>query len=135
MAIVLYGKTKRCPKCKATNERRATRCIICGVGFPKYGNKKVVIDGVTFDSGKEAGRYVELRMREKMRELVDLKVHPRYPIVINGVKVCTYVADFSYYDMLAKCNPVEDTKGVRTQAFVIKKKLMLAVHGIKVREI
>jgi hypothetical protein len=63
-----------------------------------------------------------------------LRLQPRYPLTVNGVKVGTYVADFAYVDA-AGDDVVEDVKGVRTPVFKLKAKLMKAVHGITVEEI
>ncbi len=106
---------------------------------PKYGNKRVVIDGIRFDSGKEADRYLQLLMRQKTGELSGLIVHPRFLLTVNGERIASYVADFQYWlchsDIKGSCMVVEDVKGVRTRDYILKKKLMKAVHGIEVREI
>lgn len=99
----------------------------------KYKNIKTVADGIVFDSQKEARRYGELRLLERAKEISGLQLQPRFPIVINGVKVCTYVADFGYVDHTG--SPiVEDVKGMKTPIYNLKKKLMKAVHGIDIRE-
>jgi hypothetical protein len=64
----------------------------------KYGARKTVVDGVTFASAKEAARYAQLRTLERAGLVKGLILQPRFPIVINGVKVCTYVADFEFID-------------------------------------
>ena len=100
----------------------------------KFKNQKDERDGITFHSKMEARRYDQLKLMEQQGVITHLTLQPRYPIVVNGVKICTYVADFSYIDteqgdMLI----VEDVKGAQTEGFRIKSKLMLAVHGIAVR--
>lgn len=104
------------------------------MGFPrinKYRNKPVIIDGTRFASTMEGNRYRELKLLERAGAITDLKLQPRYPIVINGVKVTTYVGDFEY-----QCTPgpkvTEDTKGTKTTDYIIKKKLMFAVYGITI---
>lgn len=96
----------------------------------KYRNIRVVEDGITFDSKAELRRYRELKLMQQMGQICDLKVHPRYPILIDGVKVCTYIADFYYMDVNGP--HTEDVKGVRTNLFKLKAKLMKVVNGIEV---
>ncbi len=96
----------------------------------KYGNRKTVVDGITFASAKEAKRYAELKLMERGEYLSHLRIQPRYPL---KVLVCTYVADFAY--MTAMGERVEDVKGYKTDVYKIKKKLMKAVHGIDVVEV
>ena len=101
----------------------------------KYHSKKVVLDGIEFDSKKEADRYVQLLLMQRGGDIVGLKVHPRFELAINHMKICAYEADFSYFDKRCLKQIVEDTKGYRTRAYRIKKKLMLAIHGIDVKEV
>jgi hypothetical protein len=97
------------------------------------------MDGFTFDSGREVDRYLQLLMRQKMGEISGLTVHPRFLLKVNEEKVCTYIADFQYWvchsDIKGSCMVVEDAKGKRTRDYIIKKKLMLAVHGIEIKEV
>jgi hypothetical protein len=101
----------------------------------KYGNKKTVVDGVTFASQKEAQRYGVLKLLERAKDIIELELQPRYPLVVNGVKVCTYVADFRYRYKTSGQLVVEDVKGMKTPAYKIKKKLLKALTGINVREV
>lgn len=99
----------------------------------KYKAVRTVVDGIAFASKKEARRYSELRLLERAGEIRSLQLQPSFPIVINGVKVCNYVADFGYVDH--KGNPVvEDVKGVRTPVYRLKKRLVKAVHGVDIHE-
>lgn len=102
----------------------------------KYRNVPTVIDGYRLDSKAEAKRYGELRLLEQARQIRGLTVHPRYPLEVNDVLVCTYEADFSY-TMNGNWVPViEDVKGVKTPAYRIKKKLFEAIHpGWKITEV
>lgn len=118
----------------------------------KYKNRKTVIDGIPFDSRKEANRYVELYLMQKAGEISDLQMQVKYVLVPaqresdvvgkrGGIKKgkviekeCVYIADFVYKDVDGN-TIVEDTKGFRTKDYVIKRKLMLWVHGIRIREI
>jgi len=101
----------------------------------KYNNKKTVVDGITFDSMKEARRYTELKLMEKGKAIYDLMIQPKFPIIVSGVKVCTYIADFAYRDKATSVTIIEDVKGVKTPVYNLKKKLMKAVHDIEVTEI
>lgn len=101
----------------------------------KYGNKKVVVDGIKFDSKWESERYLYLKSLEKAGRCRNLELQVRFPIVVNGEKICTYVADFRYEKEKADGeweSIVEDAKGVETADFKLKKKLMKAVHGIEI---
>ena len=100
---------------------------------PKYRNRKTEAGGIMFASQKEARRYGELQTMEKAGEIADLKLQVRFPIAINGNKVCTYVADFTYLDK-GNRYVVEDTKGYKTSMYTLKKKLMKAVLNIEVLE-
>lgn len=99
----------------------------------KYRNKPLVLDGVRFDSRKEAARWVELRLLEKARLISDLRRQVKYDLVVNGVKVCSYVADFCYVENGVEI--VEDVKSVATMTpvFRLKAKLMAAIHGVTIR--
>jgi len=100
---------------------------------PKYRNRKTVVDGVTFDSAKEARRYGELKILQRAGQISGLHLQPSFPIVINGVKTCTYKADFGYINK-SGASVVEDVKGFKTPIYNLKKRLMKAVHGIEVLE-
>lgn len=104
----------------------------------KYGARRVTLDGYTFDSRAEARRYGDLTLRARAGEVRNVEVHPRFPIGVNGLQVCVYVADFRYEergkdDKWQKV--VEDVKGVKTPAYRLKKKLMRAVHGVEIKEV
>ena len=101
----------------------------------KYGAQRVEHDGHAFASRKERDRYVELKLMQRLGEISDLKLQPRFPLTVAGVKVCTYVADFQYHDELADVTVVEDVKGFRTDVYKLKSKLFHALHGFPVREV
>ena len=103
---------------------------------PKYGNKRVKIGDLTFDSAKEAKRWGELQFMVKAGEIRNLEIQVRFPIVVNGVKVCTYIADHVYDEMAGRV--VEDVKSEFTRkdpAYRLKYKLIKACHGIDIREV
>ena len=94
--------------------------------YNKYSNKKVLIDGITFHSKKEGKRYSELKVLLMTGEISDLKLQPSFPFVVNGQKICSYKADFSY--TYKNHVVVEDVKGFLTDVYKIKKKLFLALY-------
>jgi len=100
--------------------------------FSKYRNNKVTVDGIKFDSQKEAGRWLQL----KLLKVTDLQRQVKFPIVINDQKICKYVADFTYYKNGKLI--VEDVKSEFTKklpVYRLKKKLLKAVLGIEITEI
>ena len=117
----------------------------------KYHAKKVTVNGVTYDSKKEARRHAVLLDMERAGEITDLQQQVKFVLIPaqrepdttgkrGGVKKgkliereCAYVADFVYNKNGKRV--VEDTKGVRTKDYIIKRKLMLWVHGIRINEI
>lgn len=104
----------------------------------KYGNRKVqTADGCIHDSQKEANRWMQLKLYERAKVIKDLKRQVRYTLIPkqDGERACEYIADFVYTDCKSGETIVEDTKGVKTKAYIIKRKLMLYVHGIKIKEL
>ena len=106
----------------------------------KYKNRKLAIDGEVFDSQKEARRYRELALLQRAGQISDLKRQVKYELIPtqrSGGKVveksCAYIADFVYTENGETV--VEDTKGFRTKDYIIKRKLMLHVHGIRIKEV
>ena len=103
--------------------------------LPKYGNVATVVDGRRFASKKEAARYQALRVLETAGAITALECQPSYRLEAHGWLICRYLADFRYVVAGTGQMVVEDVKGVRTPAFVLKKRLMLACHGIDVVEV
>jgi hypothetical protein len=107
----------------------------------KFNNVKVEIDGYKFDSKAEAAHYLyTLKPLLESGEISNLKVHPRYPIEVNRIKICTYIADFQYTRVNVQPPVgemiVEDVKGYRTEIYKLKKKLVEATYvGLKISEI
>ena len=96
----------------------------------KYGNRKVTLDGFTFDSIAESRRYQELKLLLAAGEIAGLEIHPRYEIIpaytrCDGkrIRATYYEADFSYWDKAASYVVVEDVKGFQTEGFRLKRKL------------
>ena len=94
----------------------------------KYHAKKVVIDGITFDSKMEGNRYTTLKLLEKSGRIRDLELQPRFLLQPNfkkynkTIRKIEYIADFKYFDVQRNQIIIEDVKGVETEAFKIKKK-------------
>jgi hypothetical protein len=104
----------------------------------KFANRKVTIDGITFDSQKEARRWGELKLMERAGLITDLTLQPVFPIVVNGQKICKYIGDFSYYEGDPAVHVVEDVKSEFTRklpVYRLKNKLLKAVHGVEIREV
>jgi hypothetical protein len=105
----------------------------------KFNAKKTEIDGIVFHSRKEAARYSQLKLYEKGGLISDLRLQVTYqliePMRINGKhhRAICYIADFVYYDTVHKCEVVEDVKGMITDIFRIKLRLMKQVHGIEIK--
>lgn len=106
----------------------------------KYHSRKITRDGMTFDSVKEYRRFCELRLIERSGAITDLQRQVKFELIPSqriGGKVieraCSYIADFVYIENGKKV--VEDTKGFRTPDYIIKRKLMLWVHGIRIKEV
>ena len=122
----------------------------------KYHNRKITVDGKTFDSRKEYRRYNELVLLERAGVISALETQKEFELIpaqyetierysktgrrlqdkVNLVeRKVEYVADFVYNDAKTGELVVEDTKGVRTKDYIIKRKLMYAVYSIKIREV
>jgi hypothetical protein len=108
--------------------------------YNKYHNKTTTtFDGNVHDSRKEATRWSELLILERAGVISDLKRQVRYELIPKqeGERDVYYIADFEYIENGKKV--VEDVKGYKEglayRVFVIKRKLMLYIHGIKVREV
>ena len=117
----------------------------------KYGNQKITIDNITFDSTGEGLRYKELKLLEKTGQITDLQLQKKFIIVPEirepdtvgprgGVKkgkliqsAADYIADFVYYDKNGELI-VEDFKGFKTDLYKLKKKLMKYIYGIDIKE-
>lgn len=101
----------------------------------KFGAKSIVIDGHFFPSLLEGRRYGQLKMLQRTGIIRDLKLQPRFDLSAGGEKVAEYRADFSYEERLKSDGPfpawrsvVEDTKGVMTPLYRLKKALFLRLY-------
>lgn len=120
--------------------------------YQKYHSKRVTVDGIEFHSKKEARRWNDLKTKEAAGEIFDLQRQVKFVLIpaihepdIIGPRggrkpgklierECSYYADFKYLDAQGR-QIVEDTKGMKTPDYIIKRKLMLYIHGIRIREI
>lgn len=108
----------------------------------KYKNRKQTTAYGVVDSKREARRLIKLKELEKLGEISDLKTQVSFELIPSQrgedgkvvERACTYRADFVYFDSKGNMH-VEDTKGFRTPDYIIKRKLMLKVHGIRIEEI
>ena len=110
----------------------------------KYHNQKTNLDGIEYDSRKEARRYAELLLMQKAGEIYDLQrqvpfvLIPKQTDPITGKMLereAKYIADFTYRSCKTGRITVEDTKGMKTKDYILKRKLMLYRHGIKIQEV
>lgn len=115
----------------------------------KYHNRKITVDGITFDSKKEYLRYMELSLLEKAGKIQNLQRQVEYILIPSQYAMipdkktgkqkrvciehqCSYIADFVYLENGKLI--VEDCKGFRTPEYRIKRKMMLYTYGIQIRE-
>lgn len=96
----------------------------------KFHNKKTVVDGLTFDSALEAKKWQEFSLLAKAGSIQNLQRQVRYDLCVNGMKVCTYVADFVYTEN--GHTVVYDAKGMILPEFKLKAKLFKAIHGFDI---
>ena len=150
----LLKKTRRRLPSALSNINKTTKNVGRGLApaETKYKNQKVTYMGIEFDSQLEANRYGELVLMQRAGEITDLCRQVEYELIPSqrepdtvgprgGIKkgkvieraVC-YVADFVYKDKHGN-TVVEDTKGVKTPDYTIKRKLMLWVHKIRIKEV
>ncbi len=110
----------------------------------KYKAVKECVDGITFDSGREAKRYRELKMLKAAGQIISLEIKPRFYLHINGraIKIrskgypngrrTSYTADFRYLDTHTNETVVEDTKGYDTAASRFRRAVVEAQYGIEI---
>lgn len=103
------------------------------IGRNKYRNIRTEVDGITFDSKKEGLRWLYLRQLERDGQIKGLQRQVNFILAIGDELICKYRADFVYEELGKRI--VEDAKGMKTDVYRIKAKLMKALLGIEVREI
>lgn len=120
----------------------------------KYQAIKTCVNGIEFDSRKEARRYQELLLLQRAGAILNLRRQVKYILIPaqyefyerygkKGQKLkpgrrllekeCAYIADFVYEENGKEV--VEDTKGIKTKDYIIKRKMMLFMHGIRIKEV
>lgn len=121
------------------------------LSISKYHNHKIIIGGMKFDSKKEALRWVELNHLQDAGEITNLRRQVKFTLIpaqregetitARGIqrpgkvieRECFYVADF-VYEQDGK-TVVEDVKGMKTDAYILKRKMLLHFYGIRIKEI
>ena len=106
----------------------------------KYNNIKTVIDGITFDSKREASVYSELKLLERAKCISNLRLQVPYVLIDSqkgGIRKelpIKYIADFTYFDNKLNREMIVDVKGMKTREYVIKRKLMKQM-GFEITEV
>lgn len=114
--------------------------LVARSGKPsKYRNEPVVIDGIRFDSKREAARWAELQLMLKAGLIANLRRQVRFALhVVNGAHVADYVADHVYYDYERGCEVVEDVKSPATAAdplYRLKNRMFEAEYRMPIYEV
>ena len=114
---------------------------ITGEPANKFGAVKKDVDGIRFDSTKEANRYEQLKLLVRAGKIKDLRLQVRYDLIPKQkfrdgkTMIGTYyLADFVYFDCDKGCEVVEDSKGAKTAVYQIKRKLMKLILDIEILE-
>lgn len=106
----------------------------------KYHSRKTTVDGITFDSAREAKRYQELKLLERAGAIRDLELQVRFELIpsfdVDGkhYRPTCYIADFVYTDAKTGKEVVEDVKGVRTDVYRLKAKMFAQRYGVSILE-
>ena len=98
----------------------------------KYSAIKTEVDGIIFDSKREAKRYQELRILQRKGMITDLHLKVKREFIVNRIKVGSYTSDFEYEE--DGSHIVEDCKGYRHRDYIWRKKMMRALFSIEIRE-
>lgn len=99
----------------------------------KYGAVATTVDGIRFDSKREAARYSELKLLESQGAISNLTLQEPFAFRHSDILIATYKADFLYWENGERV--VEDVKGMKTPMYRMKKKMMKAFYGIDIREV
>lgn len=106
----------------------------------KFNARKTVVDGITFDSAREAKRYSELKLLERAGAIRDLELQVRFELIPSfdcdgkHYRPTSYIADFTYVDAKTGKEVVEDVKGMRTDVYRLKAKLFAFKYGVSILE-
>lgn len=102
----------------------------------KYKARPTVIGMTRYDSQKEAKHCEGLKLLERAGQIRNLELQPKFPLVVNGIKVCTYIADASYFQNNSRIIEDVKSKPTMTPIYRLKIKLLKALNpGIDHREI
>ena len=118
-----------CHKCRANYIENEHKCV-----GNKYRAVKQLIEGILFDSQREASRYCELKMLERAGKIHNLELQPVYEILVNGKHIANYIADFRYTNETGQ-TVIEDAKGTRLPMYRLKKKLVEAIYNVHIIEV
>ncbi len=143
------SKCKDCGKLMGLlRDGRCDDCIKIAYTIPKPSKMRniwTIVDGIKFQSKKEANRYQELKLLEKAGEIIHLEWQVKYPLnaetlwSITCAEICSYKLDFQYLDTKKHEWHYEDVKGRKAgpayQLFKLKKKWMKAQYGIEITEV
>ena len=99
--------------------------------YSKYRATQTVYKGIKFHSQGEFKRYLELKLLEAANKISELKLQPKYPLVVDKSLVCNYIADFEYLEDGVLIT--EDFKGMITPMFRLKRKLFEILYKRKLR--
>lgn len=94
----------------------------------KFHNKKIEIDNIKFHSAGEANHYVYLKMLQQSKKISALQLQVPFKLIVNNIKICTFVVDFFYFDNDLKKQIADDFKGFITPDSKLKLKLFLALY-------
>ena len=110
----------------------AKQIVVTEKKVSKYRSQATEVDNIVFASRKEARRYQELTLLQRVGKISNLTMQVKFSLDVDGVHICNYIADFCYdeNDQVV----VEDCKGIKTPAYRLKAKLMMAVYRIKIFE-
>lgn len=100
----------------------------------KYNAHPTECDNIRFASRREAARYRQLKLMLSAGEIRNLRLQVSFDLRVRRQKVTRYVADFVFLDKAGR-EVVEDCKGYRNKLYLLKKKLMRAIHGIEIQEV
>lgn len=108
----------------------------------KYNAKKISLNGQTFDSQHEFDRWCELSLLRRGKVISDLQRQVKFELIPAQYedgklveRAVSYIADFTYFDKAQGKTIVEDAKGMKTKEYILKRKLMLYIHGIRIKEV
>lgn len=139
--LATSAETPETPATPRTTRKRGTvgRVGRAGTRKGKYNAAGERIDGIFFHSKAEGQRYLQLKALQEKGEIENLKLQPAYECVVKNKKITTYRADFKY-DVIDDRghvikSVVEDVKGMLTDIYKLKKKLVEACYDIKILEI